>query len=308
MQNMQKKIPMVLISIVLAVVTVFTVKYLIETEKKKVTESAKEEFKRLQSSMVAVLVANQDLPKGTIIDSSMVATQVVPEKYVRPNAATAMDAVAGMGVIEDIVKGDQITADKVTQVEGGSRQKYSQKESGLSEVTPEGKRAITISVDNISALAGMVKPGDFVDVIAIVALPDSSLGEKNTKKKDTSIVPLFQNVLVLAVGDEILSPQKGMIFKTKEGDKKKDISPLITLAVSPEEANLISFVSEQGKIRLVLRAPGDTNVDKAKPADWETLLNYISPASTEVEKPREEKGFVEIYRGLNKERMPLSGK
>ncbi|MBI4707621.1 MAG: Flp pilus assembly protein CpaB [Candidatus Omnitrophica bacterium] len=307
---MQKKIPMVLISIVLAVVTVFTVKYLIETEKKKVTENAKEEFKRLQSSMVAVLVANKDLPRGTVIDPSMVVAQVIPEKYVRPNAATAMDAVAGMGVIEDILKGEQITANKVTQIEGGGKQKYTQKESGLAEVTPAGKRAITISVDNISSLAGMIKPGDFVDLIAIIALPNSGpMGVKdNEKQKDKSTVPLFQNVLVLAVGDEILSPQAGMIFKSKGSDKKKDISPLITLALSPEEANLISFVNEQGKIRLVLRSPGDTQIDKTKPADWDTLLNYITPSNVEAEKPREEKGFVEIYRGLNKERMPLSNK
>jgi pilus assembly protein CpaB len=191
-----------------------------------------------------------------------------------------------------ISKGEQVTLTKLayTKQAGGG---------DLAGLTPSGKRAVTISVDNISSLAGMIRPGDFVDVIAIIPIPIQTAEGKTASQ--LGVLPLFQNVLVLAVGQ-----QTGAMARDESRYQKQEAgpSPLITLALGPQETSLIAFVQEQGKIRLVLRSPQDNQVQNVPPANWDTLFRYIMPpreSTVEAEVPT-----VEIYRGLQKERVPLS--
>jgi pilus assembly protein CpaB len=165
----------------------------------------------------------------------------------------------------------------------------------LSTKVPKGKRAITVPVDNISSVGGMIRPGDHVDVMGMVPLPAMTADGKQVTQMTT--MPLFQDVLVLAVGQE---------FTNVPGGEKKErvLSPVITLALQPQEANLIAFVQEQGKIRLILRSPEDTQVQPAMPASWDALLRTVMPqafqqaGTKEIPKPKK---TVEIYRGLQKE-------
>jgi hypothetical protein len=77
---------------------------------------------------------------------------------------------------------------------------------------------------------------------------------------------------------------------------------VITLALSAQEANLIAFVQEQGKIRLILRSPGDTQVQPVAPASWDTLFRTVMPqAFTQPQEDTKPQKKVEIYRGLQKE-------
>ena len=78
----------------------------------------------------------------------------------------------------------------------------------------------------------------------------------------------------------------------------------VTLALKPQEAILLSFVQEHGKIKLSLRSSEDAKIESIKPADWDTLFEYLYP-------PRrpgleEKQPVVEIYRGLHREVIPLS--
>jgi pilus assembly protein CpaB len=199
-----------------------------------------------------------------------------------------------MITIAPVSKGEQITLSKLS---------YTRQAGGLAEATPVGKRAITVSVDNLSSLAGMIKPGDYVDVIAMIPVPATGTDGKPTTQ--TAVLPLFQNVLVLAVGQEI-----GQVISAESRYKqaeRSEPSPLITLALSPQEANLIAFVQEQSKIRLVLRSPADSKIEPVQITSWDTLFQYVMPKDiSKTELPKEEGPFVEIYRGLNKERIILS--
>jgi Flp pilus assembly protein CpaB len=125
--------------------------------------------------------------------------------------------------------------------------------------------------------------------------------------KQVSMMPLFQNVLVLAIGQDLggISMEAGSRYKKEE---PKAPSPIVTLALSPQEASLIAFVQEQGKIRLILRSPADSQITSVAPANWDTLLMYLTPQGPPVPPAREEppKKTVEIYRGLEKEIMPLT--
>jgi Flp pilus assembly protein CpaB len=84
--------------------------------------------------------------------------------------------------------------------------------------------------------------------------------------------------------------------------KAQEKSPLVTLALTPEEANILAFLQEQGKIRLSIRGTTDSQIHTVKPVTWENIFQYLPDL-----RPQEEQvESVEIYRGLNKERLPLS--
>lgn len=270
------------------------VKVYLDQERRVMQEQAKKTLAQIQANQTAVLVAKKDIPRGITIEAEMLETAIVPNQYLQPQAVTSLDRISGMIVIAPISKGEQITLSKLSHREAQA--------GSLAMVTPIGKRAITISVDNIAALAGMIKPTDYVDVIAMVNVPVQTPEGKTITQ--IAVMPIFQNVLVLAVGQEtgaVVTPDESR-YKREE---KKEISPLITLALSPQEANLIAFVQEQGKIRLILRSPADAQVQPVQPASWEALFQYVMPVKPE---PKEEikVDTVEIYRGLNKEIVTLS--
>jgi len=289
-----------IIGVVLALGAVFMTMIYIDQQRKIDRARLQKNWDNLQANQTAVLIAKKDIAKGSPVDETMFTTEIVLNKYVQPQAVTSMDRIAGMLTIAPISKGEQISLTKLSNVKNAGV---------LSEVTPVGKRAITISVDNISALAGMIKAGDYVDVIAM--LPDAMLTPEGKQVVQTTAISLFQNVLVLAVGQETgTSPIQAKSRYAKEGGgEKKESSPLITIALEPKEANLIAYVQEIGKVRLVLRSPADSKVEDLKPANWNALLEYIAsknPAPKQDEKDViKPTGYVEIYRGTSKEQMPL---
>jgi pilus assembly protein CpaB len=308
----QKQRIILIIGIVLAVISLVLVRVYIaeqdkalEVRKKREVESFKTEFKQSQTS---VLIAKQDIPRGATVEPENLEIGIIPREYVQPQAVTSLDRIAGMITIAPVAAGEQLSMTKLSQPRHAG---------GLAEVTPVGKRAVTMIADNIASLVGMVKPGDYVDVITLLPVP---IQTKEGQQTSMAVIPLFQNVLVLAVGRDIGGP----LLKTESRYKTEqpvESSPLITLALSPQEANLIAFAQEQGKIRLILRSPADSQVQPTYPASWDTLFQYIMPVTPQaveqpqepqvdmpVEKPKppkEEGDVVEIYRGLNKDTVVL---
>lgn len=247
------------------------------------TEEAKKREAARQKNLVSVMVAKVDIPAGTTIKENMVKEEIINKSLTQPRVATSMDRVVDRIAIAPIAKGEQILLNKVT---------LSGMETSLSSKVPKGKRAITIPVDNISSVGGMIRPGDHVDIVGLVPIP--GLGAEG--KAQMTSLPLFQDVTILAVGQEYTS-----IPGAQKGEKA--LSPIITLALPPEQANLVAFVLEQGKIRLILRSPEDAQVQPATPATWDALFRMVMPerfVQAPVEPPKPKKQ-VEIYRGLQKE-------
>ena len=289
--RLQKQQIILVIGVMLALVTIILVQFYIDQQRRADIERSKAEAQKLikdfQANLSTVLVAKQFIPAGKALEAEMIEGVSILAQQREPKAVSAAARIDGMVAVMDIGPNEQITMDKVTYT--------GRKRAGLSESTPPGKRAIAISVDSISSVGGMIKPGDYVDVVAMA--PSMPLAGADGKKTSQPVVlPLFQNVLVLAVGQETASPSP-LILKKEE---KSSIPSSITLALGPEEANIISFVQEQGKIRLVLRAPSDSNTQEAGPISWDTVFRYLVPS----EKPDVQ--TVEIYRGLNRETMPLT--
>jgi pilus assembly protein CpaB len=296
----KQKIIILAIGIILAIVAVFMITVYLNQQKQLMQEKAKMVVAQTLANQTSVLVAKDDIPRGATIEPDMLTAAIVPNEYLQPQVVTSTDRIAGMVTVAQFAKGEQITLSKLTQPkqQGGG---------GLAEMTPIGKRAITVSVDNIASLAGMIRPGDYVDVIAMVPVPVQTADGKQATQ--VAVMPLFQNVLVLAVGQDTSTVSKeGASSRYKKAETTTETSPLITLALGPQEANLIAFVQEQGKIRLALRSPADSQVQQVQPASWDTLFQYIMPKDASKPEAAEEAAtsYVEVYRGLNKERVPIS--
>jgi len=295
-----EKQKLILISgIALGLVAIVMVKIYLDQQQQITQEQAKRAIANIQNNQSAVLVAKEDIPKGSLIESAPLDTAVVPNKFVQPQAVTSLSRISGMVTVANISKGEQISLTKLA----------TPKQAGgdLAGVTPAGKRAISISVDNLASLAGMIKPGDYVDVMAMLQIPvQNAEGQQGSQ---VAVLPLFQNVLVLAIGQNTGGPvSQG---SRSRGESVETNSGLVTLALTPQEASFAAFVQEQGKIRLTLRSPADAKVEPITPANLSTLFQYIMPqqqAQALEKEPKKEAQpeTIEIFRGTSKERIPIS--
>jgi pilus assembly protein CpaB len=303
----QKRIVLIVISIILATFATLLIKVYLERQAQIVETQAKQDATRRQEKEVTVVVASRDIPKGSTIETGMLAMQTALRDYVQPQAVGAPERVAGMITMVPISKGEQITLNKLM-----SAKEATATGSSLAMLTPAGKRAITISVDNISSLLGMIKPGDYVDVVASVPVPIQT-PDKGVSQQ-LAVIPLFQNVLILAVGKQLGAVTQTQEPRYQSATGAEAVAP-ITLALFPQEANLLAFVQEQGKIRLVLRSPADANVEAVPPASWDTVFQYMMKANPQAQaQAKDEEGAgaaapkerqIEIYRGLKKESITL---
>lgn len=296
---MPKRPPLIIGSLALAFMAVFLVNRYLEQQRRILRVQAKEELARVQKMQDIVLVVTRDIPKGTVMEEGILETKSMPKEYIEPRAVSYPERTLGMVTAVPMVKGEQVTLTKLVSAKQATA-------SSLAMATPIGKRAVSISVDNISSLMGMIKPGDYVDVIGFIPIPAQTAGGEQMTQ--TAVMPLFQNVLVLATGRNLGAASAE---SRRRGEEDSGDSPsLVTLALTPQEANLIVFVSEQGKIRLFLRSPADSRIEPIQPASWETLFQYLFPqmpmqeAQLAKEKPKVRE--VEIYRGLKRETIPLS--
>ncbi len=283
-------------------VTILIVNWM-RQEQKKYGDFAEKQFEHLQTNAVETVFAKIDIPQGKVITEDMVYVKFLQKDSVPPEAAPSVVRVIERIAAQPIKKDSIIISNMVVWP--------TTTETTLAMKTPIGKRAITISAENISALVRMIKPGDYVDIVGLVALPVQIEGKLS---QQPATVSLFQNVLVLAVGSNIGRVDGAAAGRRKTADEEapvKESAPLITLALSPEEANLLAFVQEQGKIRLVLRSPGDAKIEALPPAGYEALLKHLYPNmdfSAKKEELKKEIPQVEVIRGLKKEMMPLTQK
>jgi pilus assembly protein CpaB len=194
---------------------------------------------------VRVLVPKQDLPRGTPLTPQVVAVREVPAEWAHSNAVTPeqFDRVENQRLAYPAAGGEMILW---SLLEGHRAPSFS------SRLAP-GRRAITVPVDEVNSISGMLEPGDRIDLVASVRRDNRAF-----------MFALLQNVAVLATGAKAVPDGEA-----KDGRRNYTT---ITLEASPEEAQRVLAARELGKLAAVLRAPGDSATPVALRRDAMALL------------------------------------
>ena len=216
---------------------------------------------------VNVVVAADDLQVGSKLGDNDVRVLRFPQSTVPPGAYGSKDKVLNRGVILPIGKGEFILPSKLAAANAGS---------GLAAMIPQGMRAVSVRVNDVVSVAGFVQPGSRVDVMST-----SSSGGSGERFATT----VLENVLVIAVGKN-LSRTSGTDSQTSAQS-----ASVITLLVSPDDAQKLTLAQQEGRIQLALRNPLDTHQGPAGATKASSLYPGSATPATE-NKPKVRKAVV----------------
>lgn len=191
-----------------------------------------------ESQPIEVLVAQEDVPQGTssdeMIAKKMVSLQQVPRRFTAAGAVSTTKAIEGMVLATPLTRGQQVTPDQFAAPDA----------AGLAFSIPKQQIAVSIPVDEVSGVGGMIKPGDHIALY--VTLSPGPGGEKDLTKM------LLSDVKVLAVGSSLRSDQaaesenSGGLTSRAEGSTSA--AKTITVAVAPTDGERLVFAEETGRV------------------------------------------------------------
>ena len=181
----------------------------------------------------SVVVANEDIPAGTAISAESVRLVSLPVEAVPEGWLDDMDRVSGRIAISPFRRNEPVLETKLAPVKVTR--------GGIATLTGQDKRAIAVHVDEVVAVAGFIQQGDRVDVLATLHT------DEDKSRPMTKII--LENVLVLATGEKTTDASKIAPVGNAEGPH------VMTLEVSPREAEKLTLAMSEGRIQLVLRHP-----------------------------------------------------
>jgi pilus assembly protein CpaB len=196
-----------------------------------------------------VIVAADDIQVGARIEEHDVRTVRYPVSALPGGTYGKRSQVMGRGVIIPITRGEFILPNKLAPENAGS---------GLPSLIPPGMRAVSVRVNEVVSVAGFVGPGTRVDIL-LTGTPNGA-----TESQTTTVL---QNVAVIASGHTLERNAAGEAQNT----------PVITLLVSPDDAERLTLASTEGHIQLALRNPLDTRQDEVAAANAKGLYKGSTP-------------------------------
>jgi pilus assembly protein CpaB len=205
-----------------------------------------------------VIVAANDLQVGQRVEESDIRIIRIPMSDLPPGAPRKRSEVIGHGVIIPISKGEFILPNRLAGENAGS---------GLPALIPPGMRAVSVRVNEVVSVAGFVTPGTRVDVL-LTGTPGGGSDEETTT--------VLQNVAVLASGHKL--------ERTSTGEAQN--TAVITLLVTPDDAQRLTLASSEGHIQLALRNPLDTKQDEVAASNARGLYGKAAPAPVVHVAPR----------------------
>ena len=198
-----------------------------------------------------VMVAADDIQVGARIEDHDVRSARFPASGLPAGTFARKAQVMGRGVVIPIAKGEFILPSKLAPENAGS---------GLPSLIPTGMRAVSVRVNEVVSVAGFVGPGTRVDVL-LTGTPNGGSEPQTTT--------VLQNVAVIASGHTLERSPTG----------ESQSTPVITLLVSPEDAERLTLAQNEGKIQLSLRSPLDTHQDPVDAANAKGLYKGSTPVA-----------------------------
>jgi pilus assembly protein CpaB len=203
----------------------------------------------------SAVVANRDLPLGALVTKEDVKLVPWPSSDPLPGGFENVEKVVNRGVIVPVLMNEPLSESKLAPVEAGA---------GLPPTIPAGMRAISVKVNEVIGVAGFTVPGTRVDVLAMVREQSNSMSRI-----------VVGNVQVLTAGT-----------KYDQDESRKDGKPIkstvVTLAVTPQDAERIALAATEGQIVLALRNPLDGEPVRTAGVRMAELMTGAAPAPTVV--------------------------
>lgn len=176
----------------------------------------------------SILVAATDIPARSTITPAMLARVTRPGSSVEPDAVANTQTAVGALALITIPAGSTISASKIGRPS----------DAALPVRLRSGMRAVTIQIDRVKGIAGLIEPGDRVDIIAIPPRQDSS----------PTASTILRGVRVLAIGNALETAQASP-------SPQDQSSSTATLEVTPKQADLLAMADVNTTLRLALRSP-----------------------------------------------------
>ena len=197
---------------------------------------------------VQLLAVIKPVPRGSVLTQDMLGVREVPVSYVESRAVKAaeLSKVKGIRTAIDLDPQDSLLwTDLAIAVENRD----------LSSLVQPGNRAFTIETPRNATGNDLIRPGDYVDVLATFSGTGHGATARATKV-------LLQRVLVLAVGSE--TERQAFQGQTEKSATARRSSNL-TLSLKLDEAQMVAAASEEGELSVVLRGVTDPTVLEGVP-------------------------------------------
>ncbi|UCH86553.1 MAG: Flp pilus assembly protein CpaB [Dehalococcoidia bacterium] len=218
----------------------------------------------------SVVVATEDINVATRITDSMVRLKEISADAVHPDAFTSTEGVVGNLARYPITAGEQILSDRVA---ASSASVPEGEDLPLPYIVPDGKRAVSVIMSDLIGAGGLLRPGDYVDVILTVKLASQDqIGR--IILQDVELLALDQQVEKVAPKFEEGEEGEEERISTGEGETDPE-AVTVTLAVAPVEGEVLAVADKcadnfQGRLALALRPFGDHSTVDVRPTWSET--------------------------------------
>lgn len=213
-------------------------------------EQLDDEHQQLVADQVEVVKAARNIPAGTPLTKDRITTEAVPRKFLPPNPLLEqeLNIYLGTPVAVNIEEGAMILTSDFSVAEVSRT---------LSSKIPPEERAMSIAVDSISGVSGLLRPGDRVDILGTFPIGTKEelvMDETGRESVGYVTMTLLQNVTLLAVGQEISDVPTG------DQAARQGAYSTVSLSVTIDEAELITIAQTRGKMTLLLRNREDVEV------------------------------------------------
>jgi pilus assembly protein CpaB len=206
--------------------------------------------KEVEVARIQAVVATHALSVGTLVTKDDLKLVPWPAASPVPGSFTEVEKALNRGVIVAVSENEPLTEAKLAPIGAGA---------GLPPTITEGMRALSVKVNEVIGVAGFVIPGTRVDVLVTVKRPDGTSQSR----------VVLSNVQVLTAGTRYDQERA-----TKEG--KPIPTSVVTLLLTPEDAEKMTLSSEEGRVMLALRNPLDVAPTKTDGARMTALLGEAS--------------------------------
>jgi pilus assembly protein CpaB len=188
--------------------------------------------REVEVATMYVAVATRSLPTGVRLTESDVRLTAWPARSPVPGSHATVKDVVNRALLASVLENEPLVDSKLAPLEAGG---------GLSPTIPPGMRAMAVKVNDVIGVAGFVDPGTRVDLVVTIR-----------KREESTSRTVVSNVQVLGAGTR--SEQE----KARAANTAQLSAAVVTLLVTPHDAERIALAQSEGQIVLVLRNPLDT--------------------------------------------------